>query len=1012
MQLLSTKAVKILSVIFFISILSACGGGSISVTRSPVSADNTEKVLQVEKTISVSGAGVKGPLMNAKVSIYKLDTSQPELYDPNAVLSTTFSNSFGLFENLEIPKSLTPPFVLVIDGKEAIDLNTGTTPVITELFNILTAQMIDAGAKIYATPLTTMAFYMARQATEPNDSSSIVQEALDTAAKQISTALDFGLSQNVNILTFPPIIDVSTTSGEQQQKVVQHRVILEAVASVVNMMSSQSKTVDDLLSTNQLSTTEILQRLASDLQSDGIIDNTENGQIIGGIDIALLKKNPDELLIPNTQIKLNQIATILENETILRGDPALNLPKDLQLPLRPPSLSIAANESQKPPIDNENILKNDDKIVPPAAKPDNDIIVISNPDNTPINDIIVDDIVESSAPLTEGGNDNKTGSNTDSDSTKGKVDNIVVGNDPLTEGGNDNKTDPNTGTDSTKDKVDDTIDKGKIEPIENVVITEQQDDKNGLVVLEAEDYSVNLQVNGLAWVDVFDANALGNGVMIASPTNYVKIDTDYALNSPRLDYEVNFNRNGKHYIWVRGRAESGSSNSLHIGLDGVEVSTSAAVEINFGQSWTWTRYTMTGDVAYFNVELPGIHTVNAWIREAGFVLDQLLITSNPDYLPETAAKPVEDIPKTADKPVNDASLPAVNKSLLLNPQDKATDVVRNEPIHASFNKTTGISNISIQSFTVNVGGNAIDGVFEYKTEIARFFPSAPLSYNTQYTASVTYSGQDDSNGNIILNTYNWSFRTIDPNADWIILFSDFDNEPIGKYTTTDLVNKWNASSSAGIEQGRLTIEAGEKNNHGNVMRIKYEANKRGLGAGGVQWKTRIPSSNELYVSYWIKFKEGFDFVRGGKIPGLAGGTANTGGKKPNGLDGWSARMMWRPNGKAVQYLYFPDQKNITGKDFPWNVNSQKYFTPGKWYKVETRIKMNTPGKRNGIVQSWFDGELAVDQRSIRFRDVDTFAIDYFMFSTFFGGGDDSWATTKEEYAYFDNIIVSKKPITH
>jgi len=354
----------------------------------------------------------------------------------------------------------------------------------------------------------------------------------------------------------------------------------------------------------------------------------------------------------------------------------------------------------------------------------------------------------------------------------------------------------------------------------------------------------------------------------------------------------------------------------------------------------------------------------------------------------------------------------LNHQSILNPHNGATEVVRNEPIQASLKDLTGISNITIQSFAVYANGITIDGIIDYQDDIVRFSPSAPLSYNTLYIASVTYSGQDMLNGNIVSNTYNWSFSTIDPNADWIILFSDFDSDPIGTYTTTDLANQWSATSSAGIEQGRVAIEAGENNNHGNVMRIKYEANKRGLGAGGVQWKTRIPSSDELYVSYWVKFQEGFDFVRGGKIPGLAGGTMNTGGKKPNGLDGWSGRMMWRPIGEAVQYVYFPDQKNITGKDFPWDVNSQKSFIPGKWHKVETRIKMNTPGIRNGVIQSWFDGELAVDEQSIRFRDVDTFAIDYFLFSTFFGGGDDTWATTKEEYTYFDNIIVSTKPITH
>lgn len=148
------------------------------------------------------------------------------------------------------------------------------------------------------------------------------------------------------------------------------------------------------------------------------------------------------------------------------------------------------------------------------------------------------------------------------------------------------------------------------------------------------------------------------------------------------------------------------------------------------------------------------------------------------------------------------------------------------------------------------------------------------------------------------------------------------------------------------------------------------------------------------------------------MPGLAGGDANTGKVKPTGYDGWSARMMWRTYGSAVQYMYHPDQPNAAGQDFPWDLNGQRYFTKGQWHKVETRIKMNSPGQRNGIVQSWFDGKLALNRQNVRFRNTNDFAINWFLFSTFFGGSDQTWAAAKQEYAYFDNIIISTKPITH
>ena len=53
-----------------------------------------------------------------------------------------------------------------------------------------------------------------------------------------------------------------------------------------------------------------------------------------------------------------------------------------------------------------------------------------------------------------------------------------------------------------------------------------------------------------------------------------------------------------------------------------------------------------------------------------------------------------------------------------------------------------------------------------------------------------------------------------------------------------------------------------------------------------------------------------DFVKGGKLPGLFGGEGNTGGGIPTGMDGFSARMMWRGSGRVVQYVYYPDQVHV------------------------------------------------------------------------------------------------------
>ena len=64
------------------------------------------------------------------------------------------------------------------------------------------------------------------------------------------------------------------------------------------------------------------------------------------------------------------------------------------------------------------------------------------------------------------------------------------------------------------------------------------------------------------------------------------------------------------------------------------------------------------------------------------------------------------------------------------------------------------------------------------------------------------------------------------------------------------------------------------------------------------------------------------------------------------------------------------------------------------------------GQNDGIVQGWLDDRLVVDINNIRFRDIETLAIDGFYFSTFFGGSGNQWNTSKDEVAFFDDFRVS------
>ena len=87
--------------------------------------------------------------------------------------------------------------------------------------------------------------------------------------------------------------------------------------------------------------------------------------------------------------------------------------------------------------------------------------------------------------------------------------------------------------------------------------------------------------------------------------------------------------------------------------------------------------------------------------------------------------------------------------------------------------------------------------------------------------------------------------------------------------------------------------------HGKVLRVAFPKGRSAPRTGGLQFSVNIPSADEYWLSYQVKFEPGFDFRKGGKLPGLtSGGSRYTGGKKPTAGDGWSARYMWRTGGRG------------------------------------------------------------------------------------------------------------------
>jgi hypothetical protein len=203
----------------------------------------------------------------------------------------------------------------------------------------------------------------------------------------------------------------------------------------------------------------------------------------------------------------------------------------------------------------------------------------------------------------------------------------------------------------------------------------------------------------------------------------------------------------------------------------------------------------------------------------------------------------------------------------------------------------------------------------------------------------------------------------------------------------------------GLNIAQLVDETGGPD--GRLLRVFYPEGSASRGMdgpeGGMQAYLTLPSPVDvLDLSYQVRFPTGFDFVKGGKLPGLYGGTVTSGQKIPDGTNGFSTRYMWRADGAGEVYAYLPtSQRHGTslGRGC-WT------FPAGLWTSIRQRVQLNTPGTADGRVTVWQDGRLVLDKGGLQFRTVPQLQIDGVFFSTFFGGDDSSWASPVDQHADF------------
>lgn len=196
---------------------------------------------------------------------------------------------------------------------------------------------------------------------------------------------------------------------------------------------------------------------------------------------------------------------------------------------------------------------------------------------------------------------------------------------------------------------------------------------------------------------------------------------------------------------------------------------------------------------------------------------------------------------------------------------------------------------------------------------------------------------------------------------------------------------------------------------GKWLRVNYAPGGIGPEKGGAGWRLPFGRREAAELRYTLRFSEGFEFVKGGKLPGLCGGPENVSGGRPaDGHNGFSARLMWRRDGRGEAYVYHMDQPERYGHSFPFP--DEFRFPTGQAVRVRLAVSMNDPGQGNGVLRVWMTlpesaERLVVERKDLRWRAVDTLGVDSLYFETFHGGNDASWAPKKPCWAEFSDIAV-------
>jgi len=248
--------------------------------------------------------------------------------------------------------------------------------------------------------------------------------------------------------------------------------------------------------------------------------------------------------------------------------------------------------------------------------------------------------------------------------------------------------------------------------------------------------------------------------------------------------------------------------------------------------------------------------------------------------------------------------------------------------------------------------------------------------------------------------------------------ANFDRLPTGPISPSSFQKALGGTYNSRAPYDDTSIRA--VSGRGNVIRTKLVAGTmHSIPSGNNGATFFLPLPKVVYkkacIAYDIRFSRNFDWSLGGKLPGLEGVAPGVSAATPSGGNdagdrGWSGRQMWLtpksyswagPVNMGVTYMYSPKMTSTYGD----NERFSRSFVAGRWHRIKTCYTMNTVGRADGKLQSWFDGTRVVNKTAYTFRSRTDVGVSHLMWHIFRGGGTSNWAGSRDGYVDIDRVVI-------